>query len=330
MKVALITGVSGQDGSYMAELLVEHAYRVVGTVRSVEAASKKMTAGFLKKIELVELDMSSQADLMKVIEGVGPSEIYNFAACSSGSGMYDDPVEISEINGVAVLRMLEAIRLVDKTIRFCQASSREVFGEALESPQTEGTWRRPRSPYGAAKLFADSVIDIYRKRYGMFAASAILFNHESPRRDLSFVTRKVTREAVRIKLGLETRLPLGNLDARRDWGFAGDYVKAMWLMLQQPTPDDYIVSTGTIHSVRDLCETAFAHLGLDYRDYVEDDETTYRPNEPYLLVGSPEKARRELGWIPEVGFAALVSMMVDADMQSLTQEIEDEGDIRNV
>lgn len=317
MKVALITGITGQDGSYLAELLLEKAYRVVGAVRDIGVAHAKLPVELAQRIELVKWSMSSQSEMTEVIERIKPSEIYNFASYSSGSGMYDDPVGIGDVNGLAVLRILEAIREVDTEIRLCQASSREIFGEAVESPQTECTRTNPRSPYGAAKVFADASIRIYRQRYDMFAASAILFNHESPRRGLSFVTRKITYEAARIKLGLGTQLSLGNLDARRDWGFAGDYVRAMWLMLQQSRPDDYVVCTGESHSVRELCEYAFGHLGLDYRDYVREDEDSYRPNEPALLVGSAAKAKRELGWTPEIGFRTLVSMMVDADLQLL-------------
>jgi GDPmannose 4,6-dehydratase len=321
MKVALITGITGQDGSYLAELLIAKAYRVVGAVRNVDAARAKLPSELMQRVELVAWNMSNQTEMAEVLKHVKPSEVYNFAAYSSGSGMYDDPVGIGDINGLAVLRILEAIREADASIRLCQASSREIFGEAVESPQTEGTRTNPRSPYGAAKAFADASIRIYRERYGMFATSAILFNHESPRRGLSFVTRKITHEAARIKLGLGSKLNLGNLDAQRDWGFAGDYVRAMWLMQQQSLPDDYVICTGESHSVRELCEHAFAHLGLDYRDYIQEDETSYRPNEPALLVGSAAKAKRELGWAPEIGFGALISMMVDADLKLLAGRV---------
>jgi GDPmannose 4,6-dehydratase len=317
MNVALITGITGQDGSYLAELLLKKAYRVVGAVRDLSSAHAKLALDLAQKVELVEWDMTSQFNMKEVIERVKPSEIYNFAAYSSGSGMYDDPVDIGEINGLAVLRILEAIREVDLNIRFCQASSREIFGVAEESPQTEFTPRNPRSPYGAAKVFADTSVRIHCERFGMFAASAILFNHESPRRGLGFVTRKITHQAARIKLGLDAQLSLGNIDAQRDWGFAGDYVRAMWLMMQQSLPTDYVVCTGQSHSVRELCEYAFGRLGLDYRDYVREDKDAYRPNEPVLLVGSAEKARRELGWAPEIGFRELIHMMVDADLQLL-------------
>jgi GDPmannose 4,6-dehydratase len=234
--------------------------------------------------------------------------------------MYDDPVGIGEVNGLGVVRILEAIHKIDLNIRFCQASSSEMFGEAVEGPQSEETPFHPRSPYGAAKLYGHSMIQIYRQHYGMFACSAILFNHESPRRGLGFVTRKITYHAAKIKLGLATELRLGNLDARRDWGFAADTVRAMWLMLQQPYADDYVVATGETHSVRELCEIAFGHLGLDYRDYVRVDSSDYRPVEPIQLVGNPEKARKQLGWIPEIGFLELIRMMVDADMSKLAAQ----------
>ncbi len=320
MNVALITGITGQDGSYLAELLLEKSYRVVGAVRNLSAAHAKLTVDLAQKVELVEWDMASQSKMKEVIERVKPSEIYNFAAYSSGSGMYDDPVGIGDVNGLAVLRILEAIREVDPNTRLCQASSREIFGVAKESPQTEFTPRNPRSPYGAAKVFADSSISIHRERLGLFAASAILFNHESPRRGLAFVTRKITHQAARIKLGLDTQLSLGNLDAQRDWGFAGDYVRAMWLMMQQSRPTDYVVCTGESHSVREFCEHAFGHFDLDYRDHVREDKGAYRPNEPVLLVGSAEKARRELGWTQEIGFRELIHMMVDADLQLLASK----------
>jgi GDPmannose 4,6-dehydratase len=319
METALITGVTGQDGSYLAELLLAKGYRVIGAVRNTEQAEVRLPAGLKNSVELVTWNMLDKRNMTEVLAEYCPAEIYNFAAYSSGSGMYEDPVSIGEVNGLAVARILEAIRAVDANIRFCQASSREIFGEALESPQTEATPANPRSPYGAAKLYADSMIRIYRQRYGLFACSAILFNHESRRRGLEFVTRKITNEAVKIKLGLAKELHLGNLDAQRDWGFAGDYVRAMWLMLQQEQADDYVVATGKAHTVRELCELAFSRLGLDYRDYVREDASAYRPVEPALLVGSAVKANRKLGWKPEVEFKELVHMMVDADLQILTK-----------
>ena len=319
MKTALITGITGQDGSYLGDLLFAKGYRVIGAFRDGEKNRGLLPIRIKGGIELVAWDMLDQERMLDVLMEYRPTEIYNLAAYSSGAGMFDDPVGIGEVNGLAVARILEAIRAVDTKIRFCQASSREIFGEALESPQTEATPTNPRSPYGAAKLYADSMIRIYRQRYGLFAGSAILFNHESPRRGLEFVTRKITHEAARIKLGLANELHLGNLDAQRDWGFAGDYVRAMWLMLQQECADDYVVATGKAHSVRELCEFAFSRLGLDYRDCVREDASAYRPVEPALLVGSAVKANRKLGWKPEVEFKELVHMMVDADLQTLTK-----------
>lgn len=317
MKIALITGITGQDGYYLAELLLAKGYRVIGAVRDRQKARAALPVEVADAVELVAWDMLDQHGMTETLALYRPQEVYNFAAYSSGAGMYDDPVGVGEVNGMAVTRMLEAIRAVDAGMRFCQASSREIFGEAIESPQTESTAVNPRSPYGAAKLYADSMIRIYRQRYGIFACSAILFNHESPRRGLAFVTRKITHEASRIKLGLSKELQLGNLDALRDWGFAGDTVHAMWLMLQHDHADDYVVATGEAHSVREFCECAFSYLGLDYRDYVGEDETAFRPTEPALLVGNADKARTVLGWAPKVGFEELVHMMVDADMQTL-------------
>lgn len=304
----------------MVEQLLKQGKSVVGLVRDRARGIAALPSEIADRIELVEWDMLNQQVLEDLLRKYKPAEVYNFAAYSSGAGMYDDPVGIGEINGLAVVRILEAIRKVDCGIRFCQASSREIFGEAVETPQTELTPVNPRSPYGAAKLYADSMIRIYRQRYGLFACSAILFNHESPRRSLAFVTRKITHEAVRIKLGLASELRLGNLDAQRDWGFAGDYVRAMWLMLQQSRADDYVVATGEVHSVREFCEIAFARLGLDYRDYVREDASAYRPAEPAPLVGSAAKAHRDLGWRPAVGFQELVHMMVDEDLRKLSAE----------
>lgn len=322
MKSVLLTGITGQDGSYLAEFLLERGYRVVGSARNRSKAHASLPKGLLDRVELVEWDMLDQQKMVDALSHYRPTEIYNFAAFSSGAGMYDDPVGIGEVNGLAVTRILEAIREVNTKIRFCQASSREIFGDTAESPQTESTPTNPRSPYGAAKLYADSMIRIYRQRYDLFACSAILYNHESSRRSLEFVTRKITHEAAKIKLGLAKELHLGNLDAQRDWGFAGDYVRAMWLMLQQEWADDYIVATGKAHSVRELCEFAFGHLGLDYRDYVREDATAYRPVEPALLVGCAAKANSKLSWKPEVEFRELVHMMVDADLRNLSERIK--------
>lgn len=317
MATALITGITGQDGSYMAELLIAKGYRVIGAVRNIQKAKETLPSVLLHGVELVEWDMLNQRRISEVLMEYQPSELYNFAACSSGASMFDDPVGISDVNGLAVARMLEAIRAVNPDIRFCQASSSEIFGDAMESPQSELTPYRPRSPYGAAKLYAHSMIRIYRQRYGLFACSTILFNHESPRRGLGFVTRKITHEAAKIKLGLAQELHLGNLNARRDWGFAGDYVYAMWLMLQHPQADDYVLATGETHSVRDLCEIAFGHLGLDYRDYVREDAVAFRPNESVQLVGNPSKAKEQLGWVNTLGFSNMICMMVENDLQLL-------------
>ncbi|MFN7120402.1 MAG: GDP-mannose 4,6-dehydratase [Hydrogenophaga sp.] len=321
MKTALITGVSGQDGSYLADYLLQRGYRVVGGTRHAETALAALPPELVGKIELVPWKMGDLSGMKEVLTHLRPSEIYNFAAHSTGSGMYDDPLDMSDVNGIAVTRTLEAIRTVDPKIRLCQASSREIFGEALQSPQTEATPPNPRSPYGAAKLYADCMIRIYRLRYGLQACSAILFNHESPRRSRQFVTRKITHEAARIKLGLAHELHLGNLDTQRDWGFAGDYVRAMWLMLQQDKADDYVIATGEAHTVRDLCDMAFRRLGLDYRDHVREDAASYRPSEPAPLVGCSAKARQDLGWEPKVSFRELVHMMVDADLRDLRASI---------
>lgn len=320
MRVALITGVAGQDGSYLADVLLAKGYRIIGSVRN-ESLSNFFPVAEQLRFELTKFDMLDQSNMVEILTRYQPTEIYNIAGYSSGAGMYDDAVGIGEVNGLAVARLLEAIRKVDPKIRFCQASSREIFGEAIESPQSEYTAVNPRSPYGAAKLYADNMLRIYRQRYGLFACSAILFNHESPRRGLEFVTRKITHEAAKIKLGLAKELHIGNLDAQRDWGFAGDYVRAMWLMLQQEQADDYVVATGEAHTVREFCELAFSRLGLDYRDFVREDALAYRPVEPALLVGNAAKANRNLGWKPEIEFRELVHMMVDADLQSLSERI---------
>lgn len=317
MKTALITGITGQDGMYLAEQLLAKGCRVVGAVRAAQLAELMREDYWNGKIELIDWNMLDQHSMMDVLANYKPTEIYNFAAYSSGAGMHNDPVGISEVNGVAVTRLLEAIRKSDSNIRFCQASSREIFGEAIESPQTEFTLVNPRSPYGAAKLYADNMIRIYRQQYGLFACSAILYNHESPRRRLDFVTRKITHAAASIKLGLSNKLILGNLDARRDWGFAGDYVRAMWLMLQQPKPDDYVIATGNTHSVSEFCEMAFGYLGLDFRNFLQSDSNAYRLAESVELAGNPEKARAQLGWMPEVTVHELVAMMVEADLTLL-------------
>ena len=322
-RVALITGVTGQDGSYLAELLLAKGYRVVGTTRNASGAAKSLPPGLMDRIELVSMRLEDLGDVRTVIAVQAPDELYNCAAFTSGSGMFDDPVGMGEVNGLAVTRILESIRLGSPNTRFCQASSREIFGEAAESPQTENTRTNPRSPYGAAKQYADSMIRIYRRRYDLFAGSAILFNHESPRRRIEFVSRKITRAAAAIKLGLPIQLELGNLEARRDWGYAGDYADAMWRMLQQPQADDYVLATGETHSVREFCECAFGLLDLDYRACVKESPDSYRADEPRPLVGDIAKARKELGWTPTVTFQELVKMMVDADMRQVAGEMKD-------
>jgi GDPmannose 4,6-dehydratase len=318
MKTALITGITGQDGSYLAELLLGKGYQVFGVVRNLDSLEKHpYLSDAIKNLQCYVWDMRDQQQITTIIGDCRPTEVYNFAAFSSGAGMFDDPVAIGEVNGLAVTRILEAIRSVDSSIRFCQASSSELFGEPVESPQSENTLFRPRTPYGAAKLYAHSMIRIYRQHYGLYACSAILFNHESPRRGINFVTRKITHTAAKIKLGLVSELNLGNLDARRDWGFAGDTVRAMWLMLQQSLADDYVVATGITHSVRELCDLAFACSGLDFKDFVHVDNAVFRAPESVQLVGNASKAMSQLGWKPNVEFNELITMMVDADLQSL-------------
>jgi GDPmannose 4,6-dehydratase len=321
MSIAIITGITGQDGSYMAELLLSKEYRVFGVVRSICNAQNLLSEPLKESVELVEWDMLDQEQIIQILTKCKPQEIYNFAAYSSGAGMFDDPVSIAEVNGLAVVRILEAICKVDNRIRLCQASSREIFGDAIESPQVESTRTNPRSPYGAAKLYADSMIRIYRQHYGIYACSAILFNHESPRRGLEFVTRKITNEAAKIKLGLANELHLGNLDAERDWGFAGDYVKAMWSMLQNDDASDYIIATGELHTVREFCDIAFDYLGLNFRDYVRVSTSAYRSKEDVPLIGCIDKAKVELNWKPEINFKDLVRMMVDADLEKLKADI---------
>jgi len=316
IKTALITGITGQDGSYLAELLLGRGYRVIGAVRVDQHAGNVMPSLLSRGVKLVEWDMMDQIRMSSVLKEYQPLEIYNLAANSSGIGMYEDPVGMAEVNGISVARILESIRKVDVKIRFCQASSREIFGEPIVSPQSESTRCNPRSPYGAAKLYADSMIRIYRQRYGIFACSAILFNHESPRRSLEFVTRKIAYGAASIKLGLAKELLLGNLESQRDWGFAGDYVQAMWLMLQQPCADDYVIATGKAHSVKQFCDISFSHLGLNYRDYVREDITAYRYSESAPLVGSAKKANQKLGWYPKTSFEKLVHMMVEAEFNN--------------
>ena len=316
-KRALITGITGQDGSYLTELLLEQGYEVHGIVRRSSAPNLWRIEHLLDRIDLRPADLLDQLSLIRVIADVRPHEVYNLAAMSFVPASWDQPMLTGEYNAQGVTRMLEAIRQVDPGIRLYQASSSEMFGKVREVPQTELTPFYPRSPYGVSKVFGHYITVNYRESYGLFACSGILFNHESPRRGLEFVTRKVTDGVARIKLGLSEKLHLGNLDAKRDWGFAGDYVRAMWLMLQQPEPDDYVVATGVAHSVRELVDAAFGCVGLRWEDHVELDPALLRPAEVEHLIGDPTKARRALGWEPGVDFPGLVQMMVDADLQRL-------------
>jgi GDPmannose 4,6-dehydratase len=313
MKTALITGITGQDGSYLAELLLDKGYRVVGMTRRSSTLSDERIAHIAHRLELVQGDILDQSSIVTALRETMPSEVYHLAAQSFVPTSWNQPVSTGDATGLGVTRMLEAIRQVDPEIRFYQASSSEMFGQVTESPQTERTPFHPRSPYGVAKVYGHFLTVNYRESFGMYAVSGILFNHESPRRGSEFVTRKVTLAAARIASQGGT-LSMGNLDAERDWGFAGDYVDAMWRMLQQPEPADYVVATGVAHSVRELCETAFARAGLDYRDHVIVDERLYRPAEVNYLLGDASKARAELGWAPTVDFRGLVEMMTDADL----------------
>ncbi len=315
---ALITGITGQDGSYLAELLLDKGYEVVGVVRRSSTESFERINHIKNKITLVQADLLDQLSIITVVEEHRPNEIYNLAAQSFVPTSWVQPVLTGEFDALGVTKVLEAIRLVDKTIKFYQASSSEMFGKVREVPQKETTPFYPRSPYGVAKVYGHFITVNYRESYGIFGCSGILFNHESPRRGLEFVTRKITDGAVRIKLGLADKLALGNLDAKRDWGFAGDYVRAMWLMLQQNAPDDYVVATGQTHSVEEFVRTVFGHLDLDYRKYVVTDPRFVRPAEVDLLLGDPSHARKKLGWEPQVSFEQLAKMMVDADMKRLS------------
>ena len=315
MPTALITGVTGQDGSYLAELLLEKGYRVVGVVRRTSHDSYERIGHLLERIEIVPADLLDQHSLTTVIGDVKPDEIYNLAAQSFVPTSWSQPVLTGEFTALGVTRLLEAVRLASPGARFYQASSSEMFGKAVQTPQNERTPFYPRSPYGVAKVYGHWITVNYRESYGIHAVSGILFNHESPRRGLEFVTRKISHAVARIKLGLDDELRLGNLDARRDWGYAGDYVKAMWSMLQQPEPADYVVGTGETHSVRAFVERAFRHVGLDWQDHVQIDPALVRPAEVDLLQADAAKAREQLGWEPAVSFDDLVVMMVDADIE---------------
>ena len=316
-KTAIVTGVTGQDGSYLAELLLEMNYRVVGMVRRTSTINFDRIKHIQDKIEIAQGDLLDQSSMMDVIREYQPDEVYNLAAQSFVPISFTQPVLTGEFTALGVTRLLEAIRHVKPDTRFYQASSSEMFGKVQEVPQRETTPLYPRSPYGVAKVYGHWITVNYRESYNLFACSGMLFNHESPRRGLEFVTHKVTYAVARIKLGLQKDVHLGNLEAQRDWGFAGDYVRGMWLMLQHDTPDDYVLATGETHTIRELCEVAFSHVGLDWEKYVVIDPKFYRPAEVDLLIGDPSKAGKVLGWKPKVSFKELTHMMVDADLKEL-------------
>jgi GDPmannose 4,6-dehydratase len=319
-KRAVITGITGQDGSYLAELLLDNGYEVVGVVRRSSTPNLWRLEHLLDRITLRPGDLLDQLSIARIIDDCRPQEFYNLAAMSFVPASWDQPILTGEFNSQGVTRVLEAIRQVDPKVKLYQASSSEMYGKVREVPQTELTPFYPRSPYGVSKVFGHYITVNYRESYGLFAVSGILFNHESPRRGLEFVTRKVTDGVARVKLGLSDSLSLGNLDAQRDWGFAGDYVRAMWLMLQQDQPDDFVIATGLSHSVRDLVQTAFDHVELEWQKYVRVDPRFLRPAEVDHLIGDASKARRELGWSPSVDFKELVEMMVDADLERLSRQ----------
>src|SRR5258705_1415001 len=316
-KTAVITGVTGQDGSYLAELLLAKGYEVIGVVRRTSHDSYERIGHLLDRVHIVAADLLDQHSLTTVIRDAKPDEVYNLAAQSFVPTSWNQPVLTGEFTALGVTRLLEAIRLAHPQARFYQASSSATFGKAMETPQRESTPFYPRSPYGVAKVYGHWITVNYRESYGMYAVSGILFNHESPRRGLEFVTRKVSDAVARIKLGKATELRLGNIDSGRDWGFAGDYVDAMWRMLQEPKPKDYVVGTGTMHTVRDLCAAAFGHVGLEWKKYVKTDPRFVRPAEADTLLADASRARTGLGWMPKVSFEELVKMMVDADMERL-------------
>jgi len=318
MPTALITGITGQDGSYLSELLLSKGYKVIGVARRSSTVTYERIEHLLDNITVVQGDLLDQGSLLALLEEYEPSEIYNLAAQSFVPTSWSQPALTGDVTALGVTRMLEAIRFVNPKIKFYQASSSEMFGKVLEVPQNENTPFYPRSPYGVAKVYGHWITINYRESFEMFSVSGILFNHESPRRGLEFVTRKITDGVARIKLGMQKELRLGNLEARRDWGFAGDYVEAMWMMLQQDNPDNYVIGTGETHSVREFCEIAFGHVNFDYTEYVVQDDRFYRPAEVDLLVSDPSKARSKLGWEPSVSFKELVTMMVDSDLARLS------------
>lgn len=319
-KRALITGITGQDGSYLAELLLEKGYEVFGLVRRSSTVNFERIGHLQDKIELISGDLLDQKSLISALQTARPQEVYNLGAQSFIPVSWEQPMLTGEITGLGVTRLLEAIRACDENIRFYQASTSELFGNAQESPQNEQTAFYPRSPYGVSKLYAHWISINYRESYGLFACTGILFNHESPRRGREFVTRKITHGVARIKHGLDQELRLGDLTPRRDWGYAGDFVRAMWMMLQQDEPDDYVIATGTSRTIGEFCEVAFAHAGLDWRQYVVLDERFLRPAEVYTLLGDATKAREKLGWEPEVGFEEMVQQMVDWDLEQVAHQ----------
>ncbi len=321
-KRALITGITGQDGSYLAEFLLDKGYDVYGVVRRSSTETFERIQHIKDRVTLMQGDLTDQVSMIDVIDQVKPSEVYNLAAQSFVPTSWQQPILTGDVTALGVTRALEAIRVVDKSIRFYQASSSEMFGHVQQTPQTEKTPFYPRSPYGVAKVYGHWITVNYRESYNMFAVSGILFNHESPRRGLEFVTRKITHGVARIKHGLDTELRLGNLEAKRDWGFAGDYVKAMWLMLQQDGPDDYVISSNETHTVREACEVSFARAGLDWEKFVKVDERFYRPAEVQLLLGDAAKASDKLGWKREVDFKGLMELMVDADLALVEKQIK--------
>lgn len=323
MKRALITGITGQDGSYLAEFLLNEGYEVYGMVRRASTENFDRINHIKDRINLVQADLLDQLSIVNIIKHIKPQEVYNLASQSFVPTSFEQPLLTGEFTALGVTRMLEAIRLVDKKIRFYQASSSEMFGKAVETPQKESTPFHPRSPYGVAKVYGHWITINYRESYNIFAISGILFNHESPRRGKEFVTRKITDAVARIKLGIQDKLHLGNLDAKRDWGFAGDYVEAMWLMLQADKPQDYVIATGCTHTVRKFVELAFRHVNLDWKEYVVTDRSLYRPAEVNILCGDASKAKRELEWQPKVNLEGLVAMMVDADIEKVKKEIQD-------
>jgi GDPmannose 4,6-dehydratase len=316
---ALITGVTGQDGSYLSELLLEKGYKVYGMLRNIQRESPERLAGIASRIEFVEADLTDQSSLDRVLQQVRPDEVYNLAGQTFVPVAWSQPLLTMEITGMGALRILEALRRHSPKTKFLQASSSEIFGRAEAPQQNESTRMQPTNPYGAAKLFAHHVTINYRESYGMYACSCISFNHESPRRGAEFVTRKVAQQVARIKLGSAGKLKMGDLEGRRDWGFAGDYVRAMWMMLQQPQPDDFVIATGITHSVKELLEIAFSHAGLDWKEHVEIDPELVRPAEPGPLCGDAGKAHRVLGWKPQISFKQLMEMMVESELEALAK-----------